>query len=124
MTVSWPATLAAVGVACTFVFWGSYPSNAIFGGIGSILIGTSVLWPPGWSRLASPLRVAAGTFGVPQPAFRWGPIAGFTLIGEALVATGAFILFGLKHADKSERLRGSRVNWDRVTVGDTTEGHA
>lgn len=61
----WPAILAGLGVASTIVFWGSYPSNALFGGVGSVLIGISVLWLPGWGRLASPLWVAAGTFGAP-----------------------------------------------------------
>lgn len=120
----WPAILAGLGVASTLVFWGSYPSNAPFGGVGSVLIGISVLWLPGWGRLASPLWVAAATFGAPQPGVRWGPISGFTLMGVALAVTGAFLLFGLNQADESERSRRSQIDRKRGTSRDAAEDHA
>jgi hypothetical protein len=91
------ALLAGVGVVGLFIFWYSYPARATFGGVGSIIIGSSMLLLPGWGRLASPLWVASGIMGIPElvrPGIHWGPVAGFTLAGAAVAVTGASVLWG------------------------------
>jgi hypothetical protein len=100
----WPAILTGLGVASTFVFWGTYPENAVFGGIGALLIGLAVLYLPGWGRWASPLWIASGTLGLPslvREGVTWGPISAFTFFGAAIAVTGIFVLLGLDQAGQT-----------------------
>lgn len=101
--------LAGVGAIGTFIFWGTYPSYATLGGLGALAIGVSMLFMPGWGRFTSPVWVVAATMGIPElavPGRNWGPISGFTLIGAALAATGAFVLWGLaEESESAEQLR-------------------
>lgn len=99
-----PAFLAGIGTLGAFVFFYTYPSNATIGGIGSIIVGIALLFLPPAGRLASPLWVGAGVLGIPllisgRP--EWGPVSGFTLLGAALAASGAFVLWGMDRRDRS-----------------------
>jgi hypothetical protein len=97
----WPGLLTGVGVVGMFIFWGSYLDYSTIGGLGGILVGTAVLWLPGWARFVAPLWVVSGFMGITElvrPGINWGPIAGFTLFGAAVAVTGAFVLWG--HSSK------------------------
>ena len=99
-----PAFLAGIGTLGAFVFFYTYPSNATIGGISSIIVGLALLFLPLAGRLASPLWVGAGVLGIPalisgRP--EWGPFSGFTLLGAALAASGAFVLWGMERRDRS-----------------------
>ncbi len=85
------AAVAALGVASTFVFWFSYPDHAMYGGLGSLVIGSVVLWLPGWGRIAALPWIASGTLGLPELVWEvttWGPMSSFTMLGLALGLTG------------------------------------
>lgn len=100
-----PGLVAGAGVVGMFVFWYGYPHYSTIGGLGSILVGISVLWLPGWARLVSPLWVASGIMGITElvrPGISWGPIAGFTLAGAAVALTGAFVHWGLSSTEPVE----------------------
>lgn len=93
----WVAAVVAAGVAGLMVFWFSYPDHATLGGLGTIVVGIGMLLLPGWSRLVTPLWVAAGVLGIPElvsPGVHWGVVAGFTLTGAAVLATGTYVLWG------------------------------
>lgn len=99
-----PGMLAGLGTVGTFVFWGGYPSYATAGGLGALAIGVSMLFMPGWGRFTAPFWICGGTMGIAElvtPGSDWGPISGFTLIGAAFAATGAFVLWGL-HGEAEE----------------------
>ena len=119
----WPAILTGLGVASTLLFWGTYPENAVFGSIGALLIGLAVLYLPGWGRWASPLWIAAGTFGAPRAGVTWGPISAYTLFGAALGITGTFVLLGLKAAETTKpTYRRSRS--DPATIAEDVGSNA
>lgn len=73
----------------------------------ALLIAATGIFIDAWASWALEWRMTSRTY---KSALREA---------QAESTTGAFILFGMKHADKSERLRRSRVDWDQVTVGDT-----
>jgi hypothetical protein len=94
----WAAGIAGLGIAGLFVFWYSYPSGATWGALGSIAVGTAVLFLPGWAKFASPLWVASGALGLPalvRPGAQWGPVSSFTLLGAAMAVTGAYLVWGV-----------------------------
>jgi len=93
-----PGVLAGLGTAATLFFHTNYPSYATTGGLGALALGVSMLFTPGWGRFTSPLWVAAGVMHVSElvmPGSSWGPISAYTLLRASLLATGAFVLWGI-----------------------------
>jgi hypothetical protein len=59
-----------------------------------LIIGSVVLWLPGWGRISAVPWIASGTLGLPDLVWEgtsWGPISSFSMLGLALGLTGAYV---------------------------------
>lgn len=89
------AVTAALGAASTFVFWYGYPEFAMYGGLGSLILGAVMLSLPDWGRVAAFPWIVSGTLGLPdlvQEGIHWGPVASFSVLGVAIGVTGAYVV--------------------------------